>query len=146
MPEDWVGAYKLVNEKINRRNGFKVIIHLADSGAHGKEFTLSDKYPLEGDKLKSELLKCCQNNIKIFGFVITEDARNSFNQCQNFYRSNGGPYEIYDLKIDKYYHDDDMLVLSSSVYGIRKDKEGKRKIHEECDKDLKEYKFDYEEK
>ena len=26
-PEDWVGAYKLANEKINWRNGNKVIIH-----------------------------------------------------------------------------------------------------------------------
>ena len=43
-------------------------MHLADAGAHGKEFTLTDKYPLEGDKLKSELLKCSQNNIKIFGY------------------------------------------------------------------------------
>ena len=81
MPEDWVGAFKLVNENITLRNGLKVIIHLADAGAHWKEFTLSDKYSLEGNKLKNELLKCSKNNIKIFGFVITEDARNSFNKC-----------------------------------------------------------------
>ena len=147
LPEDWVGAYKLVNEKINWRNGFKVIIHLADCGAHGNEFTLSDKYPLEGDKLKSELLKCCQKNIKIFGFVITEDARNSFNQCQNFYRSNGGSYEIYDLKIDKdyhdYYHDDDDMFYSSSIDEKRKDKKDKRRLDEKCDKDLEEYEFGY---
>ena len=104
LPEDWVGAYKLVNEKINWRNGVKTIIHLADAGAHGKEFTLSDKYPEESDKLKAELLKCCQNNIKIFGYIITEDARNSFNQCQNYYRSNGGNYEICEFKIDEGYH------------------------------------------
>ena len=77
-----------MNEKINWRNGIKVIIHLADAGAYGNEFTLTDRYPLEGDKLKSELLKYSQN-IKIFGFVITEDARNSFNHCQNYYRSKG---------------------------------------------------------
>ena len=104
LPEDWVGAYKLVNEKINWRNGVKTIIHLADAGAHGKEFTLSDKYPEESDKLKAELLKCCQNNIKIFGYIITEDARNSFNQCQNYYRSNGGNYEICEFKIDEGYY------------------------------------------
>ena len=42
LPEDWVGAYKLVNEKINWRNGIKVIIHLADAGAYGNEFTLTE--------------------------------------------------------------------------------------------------------
>ena len=45
---NWAGAYKLVNEKINWRNGLRVIIHLADADAHGKEFTAYDKYPLEG--------------------------------------------------------------------------------------------------
>ena len=39
IPEDWVGAFKLANEKISWRNGIKVIIHLADAGAHGKLFT-----------------------------------------------------------------------------------------------------------
>ena len=107
LPEDWVGAYKLVNEKINWRNGIKVIIHLADAGAHGKEFTLSDKYPEESEKLKIELLKCSQTGIKIFGYVITEDARNSFNQCQNYYRSNGGNYEICEFKIAETYSDSD---------------------------------------
>ena len=39
LPEDWAGAYKLANEKISWRKGIKVIIHLADAGAHGKLFT-----------------------------------------------------------------------------------------------------------
>ena len=102
---NWAGAYKLVNEKINWRNGLRVIIHLADAGAHGKEFTAYDKYPLEGEKLKTELLKCSKNNINIFGFVITNDSRNSFEQCQSFYKSKGGSYEIYDFEIDKKYPD-----------------------------------------
>ena len=51
LPEAWVGAYKLSNEKINWRNGNKVIIHLTDAGAHGKLFTSGDKYPEEEKKL-----------------------------------------------------------------------------------------------
>ena len=43
LPEDWVGAYKKVNNDINWRNGNKVIFHIADAGAHGKRFTPSDK-------------------------------------------------------------------------------------------------------
>ena len=122
LPEDWVGAFKLANEKINWRNGLKVIIHLADAGAHGKEFTLSDKYPEESEKLKAELLKCSEKNIKIFGYVITEDARNSFNKCQNYYRSKGGSYEIYEFKISGDISDD-----SDDDYKYYKLKKSKKK-------------------
>ena len=94
MPEDWVGAYKLANEKISWRNGIKVIIHLADAGAHGKLFTKSDKYPEEEEKLIYELDRCAEKGIKIFGYVIEDDAQNSFNECANIYRKKGGSYEI----------------------------------------------------
>ena len=130
LPEDWVGGYKLVNEKINWRNGVKVIIHLADAGAHGKEFTLSDKYPEESEKLKNELLKCCQKGIKIFGYVITDDARNSFNQCQNYYRSNGGSYEICEFKIEGKDSDSD-----SDEYKHRIKYKKKKKMKEYSDDD-----------
>ena len=60
MPEDWVGAYKIANEKISWRNGIKIIIHLAAAGAHGKLFTRNDKYPEEEKKLINELEKCVE--------------------------------------------------------------------------------------
>ena len=94
LPEDWVGAYKLANEKIKWRNGTRVIMHLADAGAHGKLFTLSDKYPEEEEKLIKELEKCAEKKIKIFGYVIKSDAQNSFNECSKIYRKLGGSYEI----------------------------------------------------
>ena len=94
LPEDWVGAYKLANEKISWRDGIKVIMHLADAGAHGKLFTLNDKYPEEEQKLIDELGKCAEKKIKIFGYVIEEKAQNSFNECSKIYRSKGGSFEI----------------------------------------------------
>ena len=94
IPEDWVGAYKLANEKISWRNGIKVIMHLADAGAHGKLFTLNDKYPEEEAKLITELEKCAEKKIKIFGYVIDDKSQNSFNECSKIYRSKGGSYEI----------------------------------------------------
>ena len=52
IPEDWVGAYRKVNEEINWRNdSTKVIFHLADAGAHGKLLTPYDKYEAEEEKL-----------------------------------------------------------------------------------------------
>ena len=59
-PEDWVGAYKIANEKISWRNGVRIIIHLADAGAHGNLFTSYDKYPEEEKKLINELEKCIE--------------------------------------------------------------------------------------
>ena len=94
IPEDWVGAYKLANEKISWRNGTKVIMHLADAGAHGKLFTLNDKYPEEEGKLIAELEKCAEKKIKIFGYVIEDKSQNSFNECAKIYRSKGGSYEV----------------------------------------------------
>ena len=94
IPEDWAGAYKKVNEEINWRNGTKVIFHLADAGAHGNLFTPYDKYPNEEQKLINELEICCEKKVKIFGFVIEEDSRNSFEKCKNIYSNKGGFYEI----------------------------------------------------
>ena len=97
LPEDWAGAYKLVNEKISWREGEKVIIHLADAGAHGKRFTLNDRHPNEEGKLVQELEKCAEKKINIFGYVIENDARNSFNECSKIYRSKGGFFEVSDF-------------------------------------------------
>ena len=97
LPEDWAGAYKLVNEKISWREGEKVIIHLADAGAHGKRFTLNDRYPNEEEKLVQELEKCAAKKINIFGYVIENDALNSFNECSKIYRSKGGFFEVSDF-------------------------------------------------
>ena len=63
LPEDWVGAYKLANEKINWRNGNKVIIHLTDAGAHGKLFTPNDNYPEEEKKLIDKIEKCAKKKL-----------------------------------------------------------------------------------
>ena len=98
IPEDWAGAYKKVNEEIKWRNGNKVIFHLADAGAHGKLFTPYDKYPDEEQKLIKELEICCEKKVKIFGFVIEEDSRNSFEKCKDIYKNKGGFYEIYNFE------------------------------------------------
>ena len=99
IPEDWVGAYRKVNEEINWRNdSTKVIFHLADAGAHGKLFTPYDKYEAEEEKLIKELDLIFEKKIKIFGFVIEEDSRNSFEKCKNLYRNKGGFYEIYNFE------------------------------------------------
>ena len=96
LPEDWVGAYKLANENISWRDGYKIIMHLADAGAHGKLFTKNDKYPEEERKLIEELQKCSLKNIKIFGYIIKDESKNSFDECSKIYRSKGGSFEVFN--------------------------------------------------
>ena len=63
-PEDWVGAYKISNKKVSWRKGIRMIIHLADAGAHGKLFTKYDKYPDEEEKLVKELIECAEKKYR----------------------------------------------------------------------------------
>jgi len=95
-PEDWVGAYQLANEKISWRDGIKVIIHLADAGAHGNLFTENDKYPEEEAKLIKELEICASKDIEIFAYTIYYLGK-SFEECSKIYRSKGGCYEIFEF-------------------------------------------------
>ena len=125
IPEDWAGAYKIINEQINWRNGNKAIFHLADAGAHGNLFSKSDAgahgnlfsksdagahgnlfsksdyHPEEESKLIKELEILAPKKIKIFGFVIEEEARNSFEQCKKIYQNKGGVFEIYNFNVPK---------------------------------------------
>jgi len=101
-PEDWAGAYKKANDEIKWRNGNRVIIHIADAGAHGRRFTIYDEYFEEEDKLLKELDECIKKKIKIFGYVIKLDCRNSFNECKKYYQSKGGIYEIFNFEKSKY--------------------------------------------
>ena len=99
--DDWAGAYKIANEKINWRKGVKIIIHITDSGAHGQLFTKYDKYLEEEGKLIEELEKCALKGIKIFGYFLKEDCRNSFEECSKIYRSKGGSFNILNFFILK---------------------------------------------
>ncbi len=142
LPEDWVGAYKKVNNEIKWRNGNKVIIHIADAGAHGKKFTLSDKYPEEEEKLIKELDECIKKKIKIFGYVIEEDSRNSFVECKKYYQSKGGAYEIFNFEKPKnlnnydYESDsDDIYYESDSSDSDDKERESKKKVKSKKIKD-----------
>jgi hypothetical protein len=125
LPEDWVGAYKKVNEEINWRNGNKAIFHLADAGAHGKLFSKGDCYPDEEQKLINELEILSTKKIKIFGFVIEEAARNSFEECKKIYQSKGGAFEIYNFEKPK------VSITSNSLFGcpIHEEKYEKKDIN-----------------
>ena len=61
-------------------------------------FITYDKYEDEKEKLIKELDLIFEKKIKIFGFVIEEDSKNSFEKCKNLYRNKRGFYEIYNFE------------------------------------------------
>ena len=67
---DWVSGYGLTLNEIKWREGTKLIIHIADDGAHGEEFRKGDPLPQEGQKLTSLIKKCVDKNINIVAFKI----------------------------------------------------------------------------
>ena len=101
--EDWAGGYDIAVNKIKWRNGLRLIIHICDADAHGKEYTTSgDNHPNEGIKMPPLLQQCVNKNIKIIGFNINNGARTSFNQCKKVYEqydvNKKGLYKIQDFK------------------------------------------------
>ena len=103
LAEDWVGGYDLAVNKIKWRNGIRLIIHICDADAHGKEYTTQgDNHPNEGIKMPPLLEQCVNKNIKVIGFNINNGATTSFNHCKKIYEqydiNKKGLYKIQDFK------------------------------------------------
>ena len=104
IPEDWVAGYKIALNDIKWRDGIKLIIHIADAGAHGVEYSKNDNYPDEGPKLTELIQNCAKNNINIIGFQIGEEPEKSFEKMWEIYykyklenEDHGQFMEIYDF-------------------------------------------------
>jgi len=89
---------------MNWRKGIKLIIHIADAGAHGEEFTKGDIFINEGPKLTSLIQQCAKNKINIIGFKINEEPAQSFEKITEIYNDykmsnmdNGQFIEIYEF-------------------------------------------------
>ena len=89
-PEDWVGSYNIALKYISWRKGVKCIIHIADAGAHGTNYSAGDTHPDEGPKLDNLIPECAKNEFQIIAFNIGSEAINSFNVFKGIYESNGG--------------------------------------------------------
>ena len=107
-PEDWVGGYDLALNNIKWRKGNRLIIHIADAGAHGEEFSKGDRHPLEGPKLIPLIKQCVEKDINIIGFKITNEPEQSFEKLREIYndykikiKKNSSFIEIYEFNRDK---------------------------------------------
>ena len=73
-----------------RENSLKIIIHIADAGAHTLRLT-EDDYEHDLEKyeigLVNNIKKCAERNINIFGYQIGSEPKKSFSQCKSIYDS-----------------------------------------------------------
>ena len=90
------------------RNGIKLIIHIADVGAHREKFSRGDKYPEQGPLLINKIEECVKKNINIIGFKIGDYPKQSFDKISEIYddykltkKDNGQFIEIYVFARDK---------------------------------------------
>ena len=71
------------------RNGNKLIIHIADVGAHGIEYSSGDKHKSETSKLDNYIQECAKRNITIVSFKIGSKPQQSFSRAQTLYNNMG---------------------------------------------------------
>ena len=67
------------------RNGIQLIIHIADAGAHGTEFSEGDRYPEQGKLLPPKIEEYVKRNINIIGFKISKYPKKSFDKISEIY-------------------------------------------------------------
>ena len=101
-PEDWAGGYMISLQKIFWRNGNKLIIHIADAGAHGTEYTSGDKYQSQGPILDEYLKECAKRKINVAAFQIGSTPSQSFSRAQSLYNTLGNKgFKIQDFDQNK---------------------------------------------
>ena len=99
-PEDWVGGYDCALH-MKWRNGNKLIIHIADAGAHGTIYSVNDKYDEEGGKLDKKIRECIEKNIIIVGFKIKNVPEQSFNRIKYLYKSYGKENNVIITELNR---------------------------------------------
>ena len=131
-PEDWVEGYKLATNNISWREGTRLIIHIADAGAHGTEFSSGDRHPEQGPLLPPYIKKCADKKIKIIGFKIGSSPSKSFDKIKQIYEEHKAIikddtllFDIYDFRrgsteeVSNHFKD---LVIKAAVVAASKSK------------------------
>ena len=97
-----VGGYYIALNDISWRNGKKLIIHIADGGAHGIKYSSGDRYPSEGPRLDNYIRECSNKKITIIAFKIGSNPEQSFSRSQMLYNYMGNKnYKIQDFYQNK---------------------------------------------
>ena len=106
LAEDWNGAYNLALSQMNwsSERSNKIVVHIADSSAHGNEFNppgSHDQHPEEGPKLIKTIEKVAKFGIKIIAFPIGDTSSlYSFKKFREIYKLNSGySFFLFDTNI-----------------------------------------------
>ena len=98
--EDWNGAYTIALNQINWTSlkSNKIIVHIADAGAYGNEFSNSnDRHYEEGPKFIKTIKKIAEKGFKIIAFPIGTIPIKSFNKFKEIYIAhNGYSFSIFN--------------------------------------------------
>ena len=102
-PEDWVGGYEIALNEYKmpwRKNSIKIIIHIADAGAHTVRF--SDGDTLHNDNkyekgLVNLIKTCARKRINIFGYQIGSTPKKSFSECKSIYDSTNPRHSCFEI-------------------------------------------------
>ena len=87
---------------MNWNDGKKLIIHIADAGAHGTEYSEGDKYPLEGPKLDKLIEQVAKQGIAIVAFKIGSYPEQSFLRAKKIFKDCGKDnYKIKEFDQNK---------------------------------------------
>ena len=91
-PEDWVGAFNILFEKLDwgSDENVKCLTIIADAPPHGKVFSADDKYPDEGSKLIQRIKNLVDRNITVKLIAINSNPVHSMAIFQEFYKNFGG--------------------------------------------------------
>ena len=104
IPEDWYGAYKIALDPCLmrwRNKSVKIIIHIADSGAHTLRFSDEDNEHndfMYENGLVELIKKCARDKISILGYQIGNEPKKSFKECKAIYdsvKTEDCSFEIY---------------------------------------------------
>lgn len=122
-PEDWVGAFNILLEKLNwgNDNNVKCLTIIADAPPHGKTFCPFDKYPEEGPKLIQQIKSLAERNITVKLIAINSEPVHSMNIFSEFYKNFGG--QICDVSVINLYEVPERSKVEFIGHSIRKHSE-----------------------
>ena len=97
--EDWLAPINKISELTNEKE-INIVIHIADSNAHGARFSdyeLPEEENNEAKFLIEALKQCQKKQIRFIGFCMNDFARKSFFECKKIYNQLKGFYDIIDF-------------------------------------------------
>ena len=97
--EDWLAPINKISELTNEKE-INIVIHIADSNAHGARFSdyeLPEEENNEAMFLIEALKQCQKKQIRFIGFCMNDFARKSFFECKKIYNQLRGYYDIIDF-------------------------------------------------